>query len=283
MVVIYLGILGLCIGSFVCATVWRLREQSLLAAKKKLTPAEKSYEAALSISKGRSMCSHCKHPLAAKDLIPLVSWLYLRGKCRYCRKPIGALEPLAEAATALLFISSYLLWPMPWNGQGIFDFVVWLVLLSGFMALSIYDFKWFLLPDRVVLPLTILTVLKVIIDTTVFHTGVSSAMGAVWGALVIGVMFYGLFVVSNGRWIGGGDVKIAAMLGLLAGSPLRALFVIFISSVLGMVVSLPLLIRGSATRNSHIPFGPFLMAATIIVVLFGDKIVKSYEVLFVIN
>lgn len=283
MIVIFLGFLGLCIGSFICATVWRLHEQSLLAAKKKLTTADASYKAALSISKGRSMCDSCKHPLAAKDLVPLVSWLYLRGKCRYCHQPIGTLEPLTEITTALLFLGSYVFWPIPLRGQGIVDFAIWLVLLSGFVALSIYDFKWFLLPDNIVLPLTIITMFKVLADAVVFHGGVMSIMGAVWGALVIGGMFYGLFVLSNGRWIGGGDVKIAVMLGLLAASPLRALFVIFFSSVLGMVASLPLLIRGKATRNTHIPFGPFLLAATIIVVLFGDKIVKSYEVLFVIN
>ncbi|MEO6513195.1 MAG: prepilin peptidase [Candidatus Saccharimonadales bacterium] len=283
MIVVFIGILGLCIGSFVCATVWRLHEQSQLSGKKKLSAADKSYQKELSIRTGRSMCSHCKHPLAARDLIPLFSWLYLRGKCRYCHQPIGWLEPLAEAATALLFVASYVFWPMPWSGQGIFDFIVWLVLLAGFVALSIYDFKWFLLPDKIVLPLTVITAAKVLIDATVFHGGVSGLMGSVWGALVIGGMFYGLFAFSNGRWIGGGDVKIAIMLGLLAASPLKALFVIFFSSVLGMLVSLPLMLRGKASRSSHIPFGPFLLLATVLVVLFGDTIVHAYEVLFVIN
>jgi prepilin signal peptidase PulO-like enzyme (type II secretory pathway) len=283
MAIVFLGILGLCIGSFVCATMWRLHEQMRLHSKKKLSAGDNSYAQALSIRKGRSMCGHCRHSLASKDLVPLLSWLWLRGKCRYCQKPIGWLEPLAEAGTAVLFIGSYLFWPLPWNGQGVFDFIVWLVLLAGFVALSIYDFKWYLLPDKIVLPLTVLTVVKVFVDVVVFHGGTGGLMSALWGALVIGGMFYGLFALSGGRWIGGGDVKIAVMLGLLAGSPLKALFVIFFSSVLGMLAALPLLARGKATRNSHIPFGPFLLAATILVVLFGDSIVHAYEVLFVIN
>jgi leader peptidase (prepilin peptidase)/N-methyltransferase len=224
-----------------------------------------------------------KHPLKAKDLIPVLSWVLLRGKCRYCRKPIGRLEPLAEMATATLFVLSYVFWPMQWNGQGIFDFAVWLVLLAGFVALSIYDFKWYILPDKLVLPLTVLTVLKVLAVTILFGNGLEAFMGTVWGSLIIGGLFYGLFALSNGRWIGGGDVKIAVMLGLLAGSPLKALFVIFFSSVLGMLGSLPLLLSGKATRSSHIPFGPFLLAATAILVVFGDRIVHFYEVVFIIN
>jgi prepilin signal peptidase PulO-like enzyme (type II secretory pathway) len=283
MVIVFLALIGLCIGSFVCASMWRLHEQSVVADKKKLSAADKKYAADLSISKGRSMCGHCKHPLKAKDLIPVLSWVLLRGKCRYCRTPIGRLEPLAEMATATLFVLSYVFWPMQWNGQGIFDFAVWLVLLAGFVALSIYDFKWYILPDKLVLPLTVLTVLKVLADTILFGNGLEAFMGTVWGALIIGGLFYGLFALSNGRWIGGGDVKIAVMLGLLAGSPLKALFVIFFSSVLGMLGSLPLLLSGKATRSSHIPFGPFLLAATAILVVFGDRIVHFYEVVFIIN
>jgi leader peptidase (prepilin peptidase)/N-methyltransferase len=283
MIIVMLFVLGACIGSFVCATVWRLHEQSNLAEKKKLSAADQKYSQDLSISKGRSMCGHCKHPLAAKDLVPLLSWLTLKGRCRYCKHPIGRLEPAAELVTALLFVASYLFWPLAWNGQGIFDFVIWLLLLAGFVALSIYDFKWYLLPDKLVFPLTVLTVVKVIADVGVFGGGVSALMGPVWGALIIGGLFYGLFAMSNGRWIGGGDVKIAVMLGLIAGSPLKALMVIFFSSVLGMLASVPLLLSGKATRSSHIPFGPFLLAATTIVVLFGDAIAHVYEVSFIIN
>ena len=283
MVTVMLFVLGACIGSFVCASVWRMHEQLQLTSKKKLSGADKRHLEALSIRTGRSMCGHCKHPLAAKDLVPLVSWLWLRGKCRYCGVSIGYSEPLAELSLAILYVISYVFWPQTWNAQGIFDFGVWLVILAGFLALSIYDFKWFLLPDKIVLPLTLLTVAKVFVDAVVFHQGFGSFVGGATGALVIGGLFYALFALSNGRWIGGGDVKIAAMLGLLAGGPLKALFVIFFSSVLGTLATLPLLVRGKAGKNTHIPFGPFLMAATFLVVLFGSQIVHAYEVLFVIN
>ena len=283
MIIAMLFVLGACLGSFVCATVWRLHEQLRIKRKKKLSAADKAYQHDLSISQGRSMCPHCKHTLSPTDLVPIVSWLVLKGRCRYCGKPIGKTELFTELVTGLLFVLSYLFWPMSFSGQGLFDFVIWLVLLSGFVALSLYDLRWFLLPDKIVLPLTIITALKILVDVVVFHAGLSALMGSVWGALVIGGMFYALFALSNGRWIGGGDVKLAVMLGLLAGSPLKALVVIFLSSVLGMLASVPLLVQKKATRTSHIPFGPFLLSATAIVVLFGDAIVDAYNVLFVIN
>src|ERR1700712_4728549 len=102
-----LVVLGLIFGSFVNAFVWRLHErESLLQKKRKPTKKQLSE---LSILHGRSMCVHCHHELAAKDLVPLFSWLWLRGKCRYCHKPIQD-SPLIEAVLPVLFIVSYLAW-----------------------------------------------------------------------------------------------------------------------------------------------------------------------------
>ena len=281
MIVVFLVVLGLILGSFLCASVWRLHEQTEITEKKKKTKADLQYLKDLSISKGRSMCGNCKHELAAKDLVPLLSWLYLRGKCRYCNKPIGWLEPSVELATALLFVFSYVLWPQTLTGQGLFDFVVWLTLLVGFVSLAVYDLKWFLLPDKIVLPLTVLAVVRVLADVFVFGGGLKQLSLSFAGGLLIAGLFYGLFAVSNGRWIGGGDVKLAFMLGLLAGSPLMALLVIFMSSVFGTLAALPLLFRGKANRNTVVPYGPFLLFATVIVVLLGDRLVRAYEAIFI--
>src|SRR4051812_13278636 len=100
MIIAVLIVFGLCLGSFVNALVWRVHEQE--AAKK---PNKK-----LSVLNGRSMCPHCEHELAAKDLIPVLSWLSLGGKCRYCHKPISKQYPLVELLTALLVVGSYIWW-----------------------------------------------------------------------------------------------------------------------------------------------------------------------------
>ncbi len=284
MIIALLFFLGLCIGSFVCASVWRMHEQMDLADKKKLSKSEQQYQKDLSIAKGRSMCGHCHHELSAKDLLPLFSWLYLKGRCRYCKHSIGATEPLVELATAVLFVISYLAWPEDVStAQGVFGLVSWLTVLSGFVGLTIFDIKWFLLPDKLVLPLTILGTVIVLANGFVFGEGLGYVANSVTGGALIAGVFYGLFQYSKGNWIGGGDVKIAFLLGLIAGSPLKAVFVIFFASVIGSIIAIPLLVTGKATKTSHIPFGPMLLLSTAIVVLFSGAIIRAYDMLFVIG
>jgi leader peptidase (prepilin peptidase)/N-methyltransferase len=270
MIIVLLIGLGLILGSFVNASVWRLHEQEELKAKKQ-SKASKAYSKAISISKGRSMCPHCKHELAAKDLVPLFSWLWLRGKCRYCKQKIDD-NPL--------FVFSYIFWPVTLNGQGLFDFIVWLIFLTAFIALAVYDLRWYILPNKIVYPLIILAVIQVLVDVAVFGAPLTVLLQAGMGALCIAGLFYLLFVLSDGNWIGGGDVKLGAVIGILAGSALNALFLIFVSSLLGLVAAIPMMMRGQATRKSQLPFGPFLLAATFITVLFGSRVVDAYISLF---
>lgn len=278
MIIVILIGLGLILGSFVNATVWRLHEQAAIGQKKP-TKASKAYARSVSISKGRSMCTHCKHELAAKDLVPLFSWIMLRGKCRYCGERIDD-NPLVEAVLPLLFVGSYVWWPVAVSGQGLFDFVVWLVFLTTFMVLAVYDLRWYILPNKIVYPLIVLAILQVLLDILVFDAPLTTMLQVGMGAVCIGGTFYLLFILSDGKWIGGGDVKLGVVIGILAGSALNALFLVFISSVLGLMAATPLIIRGRATSKSHLPFGPFLLAATVITVLFGDRVVDAYISLF---
>ncbi len=284
MVILTLLILGLCLGSFVNALVWRLHKQMELEearpVKKAVAKTSKKLTSEdLSITKGRSMCSHCHHPLAAKDLLPLVSYLWLRGKCRYCHRPILD-TPAAELLTPLLFVVSYLSWPYGFEGRGLFLIVLWLIFLVGFVALAIYDFKWQLLPDRIVFPLIGIGVVQVLVVATVFDGGLQSLLGAALGAAIGSGIFYILFMVSGGAWIGFGDVKLGIVLGLLAGSASGAFLTIFLASLIGTLVAVPLLASGRATRTSHLPFGPFLLAGSIIVVLYGGRMLAWYQGLF---
>jgi prepilin signal peptidase PulO-like enzyme (type II secretory pathway) len=273
MVYIVLGLLGIIFGSFVNALVWRLHEQSKLHGKSGKKNRERLKS--LSILKGRSMCPTCDHELGPLDLIPVMSWLLLRGKCRYCKARIPD-SPFVELLTGLLFVLSYASWPHPFNSVGLFVFVFWLVFLVGFVALAMYDFFWFLLPDKIVLPLIGLAVVQVIVVAIWSHT-ISSILQPAMGALVIFGLFWMLYQVSKGNWIGGGDVKLAIILGLLAGTPLRALTVIFFASLAGTLVSLPQLVRGRAGLVQRIPFGPSLLLATIIVVLYGSRLTTWYQ------
>jgi leader peptidase (prepilin peptidase)/N-methyltransferase len=272
MIVIILGLLGLVFGSFVNAFVWRLHEQESLRERKK-QPSHAQL-AKLSILKGRSMCSHCHHELAAKDLVPVLSWLYLRGKCRYCGKRIED-TPLVELATGALFALSYAAWPLSVHGVGLFQLIVWLAFVVMFVALAVYDLRWFILPDRIVYPLIGLAIAEAII-VAVVNKDARGLLDAGLGALIISGIFYALFQLSGGAWIGGGDVKLAVVLGILAARPLQALLLMFLSSVIGTVCSIPILLRGKKALQTKVPYGPFLLAATVVVVLWGQRMVDWY-------
>jgi leader peptidase (prepilin peptidase)/N-methyltransferase len=162
----------------------------------------------------------------------------------------------------------------------VFGFVSWLIFLTAFIALAVYDIHWLLLPDRIVYPLIVLAIIQVLINATVFNGGWQEIMRAGWGILFVAGLFYALFMLSQGKWIGFGDVKLAIVLGILVGGPLRSLLLIFVSSLLGSLVAVPLLIQKRARVTTHIPFGPFLLAATAVVVLFGSHITDWYTGLF---
>jgi leader peptidase (prepilin peptidase)/N-methyltransferase len=283
MVILILALLGVCLGSFINAFVWRhyklaeLKEAGRAVSRQKKKAGKQPTASELSITTGRSMCTHCHHPLAAKDLIPVVSYLWLRGKCRYCGKPIED-TPLAELLTPLLFVLSYVFWPDPLTltGGGLFMFVGWLVFVVGLVALILYDLRWFLLPHNIVLPLIGLASAYDLVQAFVFGGGVAVLTSAFWGALVIGGLFYALYKISNEQWIGGGDITLGVLLGLLVGGPSKAFLLIFIASFLGTLIAVPLLALKRATRTTHLPFGPFLILAACIVMLFGTDIIGWY-------
>jgi prepilin signal peptidase PulO-like enzyme (type II secretory pathway) len=273
-VIIILSILGLCVGSLVNALVWRLHEQSWLKHHGSAPNKE------LSIVTGRSMCTHCKHLLAPKDLIPVLSWVSLGGRCRYCHHRIED-TPVAELALPLLFVFSYLEWPLSFTGNGLWDFILWLVFLSGFLALAMYDLRWMLLPNKLVIPLMALAIIETI--GSVFLSTPSNRgaviLSAIVGAAMLGGTFYILFQLSNGAWIGGGDVKLGVVLGLISGGWFGSLLLLFIASLSGSLVSLPILIRRKQSPKFRVPFGPFLILGLIVVKLYGTDIISWYSTL----
>ena len=266
-------ILGLALGSFVNALVWRLHEQAKLS-KKKANPD-------LSIMSGRSMCPDCHHRLGFWDLLPVISWLTLGGKCRYCRQPISWQYPLVELSTATLFGLSYLFWPFGWQAIGVFQFAVWLLMLTGFMALSVYDLRWQTLPSRIIYPLSALALLQTAV-LTVYHQDWRIAVSALVGVLCLGGLFYVMFQVSDGKWIGGGDVRLGVTLGLLVGGPAQAILLLFLASLTGTLASLPLLVSNKSGLRRKVAFGPFLIVAAVMVYLFGTSIVNWYKSRFLL-
>ena len=269
---------GLCLGSFINAFTWRLHEQEEEQSKAK---PNLKYLSKLSIAKGHSICPNCKRQLSVKDLIPIVSWVVLRGKCRYCHKPISWQYPVVELITAVLFIGSYVLWPEPIRGIQIAIFVLWLIILVGLIALVVYDLRWLLLPNKIIYSLYTIAFVQAIIIIANSNNHLSSLADIILAVIVGGGLFYALFQISNGKWIGGGDVKLGGLLGLIAATPGRSFLLIFLATLLGSLVSVPLLLSGRLKKNSIIPFGPFLIIGAIIVQFYGQSIISWYQNTFI--
>jgi len=265
-----LVVIGLACGSFVNALVWRMHEQE--SSKKKANDPK------LSILKGRSMCPDCKHELSTKDLIPVLSWLSANGKCRYCKKPVSWQYPVVELATAALFVHSYVRWPEDLSAMGseVIYFAIWILMLIGLVALFVYDLRWMILPNRIVFPLIGLAIFARSYDFFEDGQDADTLQMAILGALLLGGLFYTIFAVSKGRWIGGGDVKLGIFIGILLG-PILSYLVLLLASLLGSVVILSLIGLKIIKRNQQVPFGPFLIAATYIAMLCGQRIVDWYS------
>jgi prepilin signal peptidase PulO-like enzyme (type II secretory pathway) len=277
MLIVFLLLLGLACGSFVNALVWRLHEQSQLKSKSKKSKAE------LSILKGRSMCPHCRHNLAWYDLIPLVSWLWLHGECRYCQRSISAHYPLVEALSAVVFAGSYIFWPetVHLGGQWLL-LTTWLVCSVGLLGLAVYDLRWMLLPSRIIYP-TLAAAVAGRAAYIIFFDNRPGRSLLLWAlsVLVASGVFFVLFTISKGKWIGYGDVRLGLVTGTLLADPTKSLAMIFFASVLGTAVILPALLSGQKKLASKLPYGPFLIAAAAFVLLFGQPVIDWYKNLII--
>lgn len=281
LIAVFVTFIGVCLGSFVNALVWRTRQRELLVDKaegRKLTKTEQAQLKKLSITTERSRCTHCEHELAPLDLVPVFSYLWLRGKCRYCGEKIED-TPIAELLGGALALGSYLAWP--YDLLSTFDYAIfgiWLIVTTLLLALSMYDARWQLLPNRVVAALSVVVVVFIVL-LAASQGEVSVLLGAIWGGLVIGGLFYLLHQMSKGRWIGGGDVKIGFALGAIAGGLTNAFLLVFAASLLGTLYAcaVAIITRKPLSGATKVPFGPFLIIGALIAFFVGTSIVDWYQ------
>ena len=274
------GVFGAGCGSFVGAMVWRMKrnrdlDEKVEAGKMTKKTADKQK---LSWINGRSICESCEHKLGALDMIPIFSWLFLRGKCRHCGAKIGATPILLEIFMTGTFVTSFLFWPFEWSVITTVLFAVWLLIVVIMAALFVYDARWHLLPDRLILPLVILAVIFTVINNLFINNmNVGEfATATFYGLLPITGVYGALWAVSRGKWVGLGDVKLGVAIGLLVGWG-GALVVLVAANCLGTLTMIPMLMRKKVKMNSQIAFGPFLIIATFIVVLFGGIIMEFLQ------
>lgn len=250
---LYLSIFasGLAIGSFLNCVVYRLETRK-------------------SFLKGRSFCPHCNHKLGFFDLIPVFSFLCLKGKCRYCNKKISLQYPIVEIITGLLF----LLIDVYFNSQLLLMFFLFLI-VPFLIIIFIYDLKHYIIPDKVIYPAIGLTFFYQLLSIT----SLSSILNPFVSACLASSFFISIILLSKGEWMGWGDVKLGFLMGLLLGSP-NVLLALFLSFFSGAFVGVFLIFLKKKTLKSQVPFGPFLIFGTFIAIFWGVDIVNWYSKIF---
>lgn len=241
--------IGLATGSFINCLVWRTRNN-------------------FNIAVGRSRCVHCGRQLLWYENIPIFSYVFLKGACRICQKPIPAHYPAVEFLGGLIFVI------VGWLNQNYTFFSEWrlvrdLIFVAVLAVIFLYDFFYQIILSKVV---WFGAIIGIIFNIFIFHQDIYKiALGFVFG----GGFFLVQYLVSRGRWIGGGDVRLGAMIGIWLGWPNIAA-ALFFSYIVGLIISLPLLISKNKQWDSTIPFGTFLAIGTFWALYCGDSAIEWY-------
>lgn len=262
-ITLYMAVLGAIAGSFAGALAWRLHQK-------------------LNFINARSQCPACGHKLGALDLIPVLSYLWLRGKCRYCHAKIARSYQAVEVLGALWFASSYYWWPATLAGSGqLVLFGSWLLVSVFLLALLVSDQRFMLLPSKLIYPAFVVAATGRLYFILTTSPSKSTAMWHwIFSVLVASGIFYALFEISRGKWIGFGDVRLGLISGTILADPAKSLLMLFLASLMGTAALLPMVALGRRQINSRIAYGPFLILSTLVVVLFGANIISWYKNLF---
>lgn len=283
MICITLAMFGLCLGSFAGAQVWRLRAKEVKYEKenhekydeveyKKLNKLTKS-----SILNDHSICLNCSYKLKWYDMIPVISWLCLGGKCRKCKKPIGWTELLIEIFVSLFFVLSYIFWPYQFNNWiQISQFIIWLIVGVGLAVSFVYDAKWSILPDIIGYPLIGLGLINLIFVMILSDNKTNSILSIIGAIFILSGIYWIIYKISQGKWVGFGDIKLGIALALILADWKLAYLTLLSANLLGCIILIPSLLNKKLNFKSHIPFGPLFIMGFIISGLFGNYIINLY-------
>lgn len=252
---ILVSLIGVAVGSFINVVVFRTKGGQPVT--------------------GRSKCMKCLEPVATVDLVPVISYFNLRGRCRKCSAVIEWQYPAVELTMGILFGLFYI------RAITGFGLPVWIeaseylavflrdVMMASFLLIIfIYDFRYSYILDRFSLPAIILALIfNVLLGAPVVSMLV--------GGLLLGAFFAIQFLVSKGKWIGGGDIRLGMLMGFLLGVEL-GIVALFLSYVVGAIAGIFLILMKKRKLESQVPFGTFLTGATIVTMFFGMHILNWY-------
>ncbi|KZC20571.1 MULTISPECIES: prepilin peptidase [Rhodanobacter] len=265
------GVLGLLVGSFLNVVILRLPARMAAAWRQEAWDVLELQADAVPLPPGivrePSHCPHCKHPLSALDNIPLLGWLLLRGRCRYCRAEISIQYPLVELLSGVL--SAVIVWKFGPSWAALAG----LALTWTLIALSGIDFRTQLLPDQLTLPLLWLGLLLSLLP--MFVTAPASILAAAIGYLSLWSVYWAFKLLTGKEGMGHGDFKLLAALGAWMG-PVALLPVILLSSLIGALVGGTLIALRKHEREIPMPFGPFIAAAGWVWFVAGADLLQGY-------
>ncbi len=259
MTFLFIFTIGLCMGSFINALVYRLYEEMSMW--------------------DRSECTKCHHKLGFFDLIPIFSFIFLGRKCRYCKSKISWQYPLVEFVTGIIFVLLFIKFI---NENNLIDSsLVSIINLSVryifaviLITIFIYDLKYYLILDRILFSGIIIGILDIIFES--FYTkSLEFIITHVFSIFLVFGFFLILYLLSKGKWIGAGDVKFGIFLGIILSWP-EALVMLFFSYVIGAIIGVILLVSKKKKLKEKVPMGTFLVVGTFISMFFGEVIFGWY-------
>lgn len=266
-----LFVLGICVGSFLNVLIDRI-------------PQGKSPFS------GRSYCDKCKKTLKWYDLIPLISYLFLKGKCRHCHSPISAYYPLVELVTGLMFFILFLwltnlpftIYHLPFNltieqfSNLAINYAYYAFILASFIVIFFTDLKYGIIPDKIVYTAVAVSTIYYLLFTiySPMVNGQSSIINALFSGVGSFLFFLILYLITRGKGMGFGDVKLAFLLGIILGFPkiVAAFYVAFLTGAIAG--SILIIWKKKKLKGGTIPFGPFLIIGAGLSLFFGEKIIR---------
>jgi leader peptidase (prepilin peptidase) / N-methyltransferase len=238
-------VVGILIGSFLNVCIYRIpREEDIV-----YTP---------------SHCMHCKKPIPWYDLFPLVSWILLRGQCRYCKAKLSIQYPLIELINGVAYVALLGIFGLNFQ-MGVLCF-----LFSALLVISLIDLRYQIIPNGIVIFLVCLGVADIVLNKPVLTDRMI-------GFFAVSIPLLIIHIITNGN-MGMGDVKLMAACGLILGWQ-QILLALMIGSILGSVVGLTLIALKVMSRKQQIPFGPYLSMGILIAAVFGKEIINGYMLL----
>jgi leader peptidase (prepilin peptidase)/N-methyltransferase len=243
--IVLIALMGLVVGSFIAASAYRIPRKIV-------------------ISRGRSKCPSCEHTLKWYDLIPLVSFLLVGGRCRYCKGKISKLYPTVEFLNAAFWVLMFLEYGLTLNT------LLYIIVVSSLILLSAIDISHMIIPDRTLVIILAAGILKAIFS----EAGDIGISDRIIGFFVVSIPFF-LIALIKPEGMGGGDIKLMAVAGFLLGWT-GILIALVIGSCSGAVYGVAGIVSRTKKRDDQVPFGPFLASGILISLLYGPKILNWY-------